>query len=120
MLLIDACHSAYFHPRAPTRPSTPQSVASQTTCPNSFFVHCFHFRFTFESVKKLGSVYLNLSEKNSFWDKFKKFKYVLLVGWSTYPQLVGDRGKEDLKHNDVECVTQEVEWFKTIAFIRQK
>jgi hypothetical protein len=43
--------------------------------------------------------YLDLSKKIENWDKFKKFKYVPLVGWNTHPQLVGDWGKEDLKHN---------------------
>jgi hypothetical protein len=36
-------------------PLYPQSVMSQGACYNSLFFHCFHFRFTFESIKKLGS-----------------------------------------------------------------
>jgi hypothetical protein len=43
------------HPGAPARPSTPQSVASQRTCPNSLFFSCFHLILTFESIKELGS-----------------------------------------------------------------
>jgi hypothetical protein len=43
----------------------------------------------------------------------------LLWGWSTHPQLVGNWGQKDLKHNDVECATQKAEWFKT-TFTRQR
>jgi hypothetical protein len=34
----------------------PQSATSQGTCPNSLLFHYFHLRFTFESIKKIGSV----------------------------------------------------------------
>ncbi len=36
-------------------PLYPRSVASQGACPNSLFFRCFHFKFTFESIKELGS-----------------------------------------------------------------
>jgi hypothetical protein len=53
-----------------------------------------------------------------FGTNFKNSNMYLLWGWSTHPQLVGDWGEEDLKHNDVECATQEVEWFRAITFTR--
>jgi len=34
-----------------------------------------------------------------FGTNFKNSNTYLLWGWSTHPQLVGDWGKEDLKHN---------------------
>jgi hypothetical protein len=37
-------------------PFYPQSVVSQGACPNYLFFRCFHFKFTFESIKELGSV----------------------------------------------------------------
>jgi hypothetical protein len=36
-------------------PLYPQSVASQRTCFDSLFFHCFHFKLIFESIKELGS-----------------------------------------------------------------
>jgi hypothetical protein len=35
-----------------------QSVVSQGANPNSLLFHCFHFRFTFEFIKDLGSTSL--------------------------------------------------------------
>jgi hypothetical protein len=34
----------------------PPSATSKGTCPNSLPSHYFHFRFTFESIKEVGSV----------------------------------------------------------------
>jgi hypothetical protein len=62
---------------------------------------------TFFFKKKFGT---NLRNSNTY----------LLWGWNTHPQLVGDWGQEDLKHNDVECVTQKAKWFRTITFTRQR
>jgi hypothetical protein len=39
-------------------PFYPQSVASQGACPDSLFIHCSHFIFTFESIKEFGGVSL--------------------------------------------------------------
>ncbi len=36
-------------------PFYPQNVASQGACPNSLLFCCFHFIFTFESIKELAS-----------------------------------------------------------------
>jgi hypothetical protein len=36
-------------------PLYPQSAANQGACPNSLHFLCFQFRFTFESIKELGS-----------------------------------------------------------------
>ncbi len=49
------------HPGALARPSTPQSVVSQVVCPNFLLFRCFHLRFTFESIKELGSVLIWVS-----------------------------------------------------------
>jgi hypothetical protein len=45
-------------------PLYPRSVASQGTCRNSISFHCFHLRFTFESIKELGNVSSNLNKYN--------------------------------------------------------
>jgi len=38
----------------------PQSATNQGVCPNFLLFCCFHFRFTFESIKELGNVSLSL------------------------------------------------------------
>jgi hypothetical protein len=44
------------HLGAPAHLSTLQSATSQGACLNSLFFCYFHFRFTFESIKEVGSV----------------------------------------------------------------
>jgi hypothetical protein len=47
-------------------PLPPQSAISQGACPDSLLFHCFQFGFTFESMKELRGVSLdvyNISKK---------------------------------------------------------
>ncbi len=53
---VSDCLSFFLVPSQNSNmPIYPQSVVSQRVCPNSLLFRCFHFRFTFESIKKLGS-----------------------------------------------------------------
>ncbi len=49
--------------------------------------------------------YTNLLEFLVSWEKFKKFKFIPLVGANAHFQLVGNWGHEVLKHNDVDNAT---------------
>jgi hypothetical protein len=40
----------------------PQSAIRQGACPNSLFFRCFHFRFTFESIKEFESTLKMMNE----------------------------------------------------------
>jgi hypothetical protein len=51
------CLSFFLFPyRSSSMPLYPQSATSQRACPDSLPFCCLHFKLTFESIKKLGSV----------------------------------------------------------------
>ncbi len=55
LLLLSWSSSTPFHPKV---------LQARECVPNSLLFRCFHFRFTFESIKKLGSASLGVLGQN--------------------------------------------------------
>ncbi len=58
--VIDCLSFFLVSSRSSNTPLYPQNATNQRACPNSWFFYCFHFIFTFESIKELGSALVSL------------------------------------------------------------
>jgi hypothetical protein len=57
---LSACHSSQSHPGTLAHPFTPKVPRSKERIPNFLLFRCFHFKLTFESIKELGKVSLDV------------------------------------------------------------